>query len=93
MTPAETELIVGGEASLWGEEIDNTNLASKAWPRGAAFAERMWSPREATPSTKRGLSLTGPRLARIVCKMRARGLTASPLSPGSCYAKNDKLML
>ena len=33
LTPAEIARVIGGEASLWGEEIDDSNLAMKAWPR------------------------------------------------------------
>ena len=81
LTPAQEKLVIGGEASLWGEEIDASNLQQRAWPRGSAFAERMWSPR-AVKSVK----LAAPRLARQVCKMKARGLGASPIGPGSCLA-------
>jgi len=67
----------------WGEEIDEYNLMSKAWPRAAAFAERMWSPLDASPIAAQ-LGDAAPRLARFTCKMRTRGLPVSPISPGSC---------
>ena len=79
LTPQEAALVVGGEASLWGEEIDERNLAPKAWPRGAAFAERMWSPRAVNDVDE-----AAPRLARMFCRLAARGIRASPISPGSC---------
>ena len=43
LTPAQARNVIGGEVSLWGEEIDQNNLIAKAWPRSAAFGERMWS--------------------------------------------------
>ena len=80
-TPAEAALVIGGEASLWGEEIDGYNLQQKAWPRGAAFAERMWSAQSVDDPVE-----AGPRLARVYCRLVARGVRASPIGPGSCYA-------
>lgn len=90
LTPVEQERVIGGEVSLWGEEINANNLQQKAWPRGAAFAERMWSPDSFTKHlvhpTAPGMGEVGARLARMYCKLTARGILASPISPGSCYA-------
>lgn len=41
-TAEQKKLIVGGEAALWAEYIDSTNLIPRAWPRATAVAERLW---------------------------------------------------
>ncbi|MDO6748033.1 beta-N-acetylhexosaminidase [Gilvimarinus sp. 1_MG-2023] len=36
-------LLLGGEAALWSEMVDRTNLDLRLWPRGFVVAERLWS--------------------------------------------------
>jgi hexosaminidase len=38
------EKILGGEAPLWSEFIDENCFENRAWPRTAVVAERLWSP-------------------------------------------------
>jgi len=44
LLPAEKELILGGEATMWAELITPETIDSRIWPRTAAIAERFWSP-------------------------------------------------
>lgn len=76
LTPAQEGNVWGGEAAMWGETVDQWNFAPRAWPRSAAIAERLWSPR-AVNDTSEALG----RLARQRCRMVQRGIPAAPLRP------------
>lgn len=84
--PADTPLndeqkkkILGGEATMWAEMISPETIDSRIWPRTAAIAERLWSPREINEVEE-----MYRRLARISLQLEEHGLT---------HEKNYDMML
>jgi hexosaminidase len=64
LTPEQQRLVLGGEATMWSEWVTPETIDSRIWPRTAAIAERLWSPREVrdVPDLYRRLAVVSSRL-------------------------------
>uniref|UniRef100_G1RUM1 Beta-hexosaminidase n=1 Tax=Nomascus leucogenys TaxID=61853 RepID=G1RUM1_NOMLE len=78
-TPEQKALVIGGEACMWGEYVDNTNLVPRLWPRAGAVAERLWSNKLTSDQT-----FAYERLSHFRCELLRRGVQAQPLNVGFC---------
>ncbi len=79
LTPEEAKHVLGGEATMWAEWVTPETIDSRIWPRTAAIAERLWSPRTVNdvPDMYR-------RLAVISLQLEELGLT---------HKRNQEMML
>jgi len=78
-TEAQKKLVIGGEACMWSEFVDASNLSPRVWPRAAAAAERLWS------TVTVDFDEADRRLEEHVCRLNRRGIPAQPANgPGYC---------
>ncbi|KAF9922198.1 hypothetical protein FBU30_007716 [Linnemannia zychae] len=84
LTEAEANLILGAEATMWGELADPNNVEDRLWPRASAFAERLWSGYE---NPKGEPLISADAILRLLPwreRMVLRGVRAGPLNQGFC---------
>ncbi|ELT93601.1 hypothetical protein CAPTEDRAFT_180694 [Capitella teleta] len=77
--PELQALVVGGEACIWAEYLDGTNILSLLWPRASAIAERLWSAKEVNDIEEAKYRLDQQR-----CRMLRRGIPTKPIMNGYC---------
>ncbi|XP_013855001.1 beta-hexosaminidase subunit beta [Austrofundulus limnaeus] len=78
-TEEQKKLVIGGEACLWGEYVDASNLTPRLWPRACAVAERLWSAKDVTD-----IGDAFNRLSAHRCRLVERGIPAEPLFSSFC---------
>ncbi|KAJ8916342.1 hypothetical protein NQ315_005037 [Exocentrus adspersus] len=84
--------IFGGEAALWSEQVDESSLDARLWPRAAAFAERVWSDPQLDTTTYSIQEDVYTRLNTHRDRLVSRGLGAEALWPSWC-AQNPGMCL
>ncbi|XP_033755247.1 uncharacterized protein LOC117338139 [Pecten maximus] len=92
--PADTSMgyqidekkVLGGEACMWAEYVDNENLMTTLWPRASAVAERLWSSKDV-----KDVDAAGKRLSEHRCRMLSRGLQVGMISgPDYCLRRGHR---
>lgn len=78
-TAEQHRKVTGGEACMFAEYVDGTNLLSRVWPRASAVAERLWSTRETINVDEAAFRLDQQR-----CRLLRRGISAEPILNGYC---------
>ncbi|XP_049876925.1 beta-hexosaminidase subunit beta-like [Pectinophora gossypiella] len=72
--------IIGGEACMWGEMVDDNNILSRIFPRASGVAEALWSGTNGTVPDE-----AFNRMEEQACRMLRHGYPAAPPSgPGFC---------
>ncbi|KAK4884179.1 hypothetical protein RN001_000450 [Aquatica leii] len=69
---------LGAEAALWTEQVDDSSVDTRIWPRAAAMAERLWSnPKSSWRNAEDRMLIHRNRLVN-------RGIAAEALQPQWC---------
>ncbi|KAF2640270.1 hypothetical protein P280DRAFT_401200 [Massarina eburnea CBS 473.64] len=83
--PTENQhLVIGGEAHMWAEQTDSTNVDRMLWPRAAAAAEILWSGAKDAQGQNRSQIDAAPRLSEMRERLVARGVGAEPIQMPYC---------
>ena len=83
LTAAEAKHVIGVTAPLWSEQVDDTVISGKMWPRAAALAELSWSGNKGPDGKKRTTDMT-QRIFNFREYLVALGVGATPLVPKYC---------
>lgn len=83
LTAAEKKHVLGAVAALWSEQVDDTVVTMKIWPRAAALAELTWSGNRNAQGNKRTTEMT-QRILNFREFLVHHGIEAAPLVSQYC---------
>ncbi|XP_055599185.1 beta-hexosaminidase subunit beta-like isoform X2 [Uranotaenia lowii] len=79
-TQKQKDLVLGGEACMWAEVVNDHNILPRIFPRVSATAEKLWSTEDV-----KDVEEAARRLEEHTCRMNLRGISAQPPNgPGFC---------
>lgn len=92
LSKEQKPLILGGEITIWGENLDSMTIEQRLWPRSYAIAERLWSSETLTDEASMyrrmraldgwseiSLGLRHNADARVMMQRLANGADVAPL--------------
>ncbi|KAM7356950.1 beta-hexosaminidase 1 [Cochliomyia hominivorax] len=77
-------LVMGAEAAIWSEQIDEHTVDQRFWPRASALAERLWS----NPAD--GWRQAEPRMLLHRERLVENGISAEVLQPEWCLQNQNE---
>ncbi|XP_058065940.1 probable beta-hexosaminidase fdl [Anopheles bellator] len=90
LTSLQMHQILGGEACLWTEQVDESILESRLWPRASALGERLWTdPVEERFSESVPLEVYN-RMSVFRTHLAGLGLRPEPIFPKYCAQNQDE---
>ncbi|KAL9700816.1 hypothetical protein quinque_004257 [Culex quinquefasciatus] len=90
LTSLQMRQILGGEACLWTEQVDESTLDSRLWPRSAALAERLWTDPVEEVYSESVPKETFNRMSVFRNHLIELGLRAEPIFPKYCAQNQDE---
>ncbi|GAQ45961.1 woronin body major protein [Aspergillus tubingensis] len=82
LTATQAQHIIGAEAPLWSEQVDDVTVSSLIWPRAAALAELVWSGNR--ENGQKRTTLMTQRILNFREYLVANGVQATALVPKYC---------
>jgi hexosaminidase len=89
MTEVELSHVVGAEAAVWSEQIDDMELDAIIWPRTGSLAELLWSGNRDNEGYHR-VSEFFPRLLYFRERLKSKGLRPASIGSRLCLRDPQK---
>ncbi|XP_058837708.1 probable beta-hexosaminidase fdl isoform X2 [Topomyia yanbarensis] len=90
LTSLQMRQVLGGEACLWTEQVDESTLDSRLWPRASALAERLWTDPVEEIYSESVPKETFNRMSVFRNHLLELGLRAEPIFPKYCAQNQDE---